>query len=151
MATTAQTDRLDELGVRGTARRVRAGDARPQDVVAASIRRVVAHDGRLGAFQVVRARAASAEAAALAERPDLDELPLAGVPLAVKDNVAVAGEPMRSGSAATPATPAEADHPVVARLRAAGAIVVGTTRMPELGVFGTTDSTYGVTRNPWDR
>jgi amidase len=151
MAVTAPTDRAGDLGVRAIARRVRAGELRPQDVLEDAIRRVVAHDGRLGAFQVVRARAATAEAAALADRPDLDALPLAGVPLAVKDNVAVEGEPMRSGSAATPETPAEADHPVVARLRAAGAVVVGTTRLPELGIWGTTDSTYGVTRNPWDR
>lgn len=57
---------------------------------------------------------------------------------------------MRCGSAATDATPQAADHPVVARLRAAGAVVVGLTRLPELGVFGTTDSVYGLTRNPWN-
>ncbi len=130
---------------------VRSGTLTPAEAVATSIRRIVAHDGRLGAFQVVRARAAADEAAEMAVRPDLGTLPLAGVPVAVKDNVAVAGEPMREGSAATQATPRTDDHVVVARLRAAGAIVVGLTRVPELCVFGATDSTFGITHNPWDR
>ncbi|MGZ4597834.1 MAG: amidase [Actinomycetes bacterium] len=134
-----------------TAARVRSGELRPQDAVAGAIRRIVAHDGRLGAFQVVRARAATDEAAAVAERADLKDLPLAGVPVAVKDNVAVVGEPMRSGSVATPSTPSATDHEVVARIRAAGAVVVGITRMPELGVFATTDSAFGISHNPWDR
>ncbi|MGN6609155.1 MAG: amidase, partial [Jatrophihabitans sp.] len=58
--------------------------------------------------------------------------------------------PSRSGSAATPATPRTADHPVVHRLRAAGALVVGITRMPELAVFGSTDGAFGISRNPWN-
>lgn len=130
---------------------VRAGSVSPSDAVAASIRAIVAHDGRLGAFQVVRARAATNEAAAVAQRADLATLPLAGVPVAVKDNVGVTGEPCRSGSAATSAAPRAADHPVVQRLRDAGAVVVGLTRLPELGVFGATDSSFGITHNPWDR
>ncbi len=85
----------------------------------------------------------------MAQRTDLAALPLAGVPIAVKDNVAVAGEPMRAGSLATSGTPQPADHPVVQRLRDAGAVVVGLTRTPELCVFGATDSAYGITRNPW--
>jgi amidase len=135
----------------GLAAQVRAGEVTPQDAVAAAIRRIVAHDGRLGAFQVVRARAASDEAAQVAGRPDLATAPLAGVPVAVKDNVAVTGEPMRSGSAATSAEPRREDHEVVRRLRAAGAVVVGLTRVPELCVFGATDSSFGISHNPWDR
>ena len=135
----------------GLAAQVRAGEVTPQEAVAAAIRRIVAHDGRLGAFQVVRARAASDEAVQVAGRPDLAALPLAGVPVAVKDNVAVTGEPMRSGSAATSAEPSAADHEVVRRLRAAGAVVVGLTRVPELCVFGSTDSSFGISHNPWDR
>ena len=104
----------------------------------------------LGAFQVVRAERALAEAAELDARPDRSSLPLAGVPVAIKDNIPVAGEPLRDGSQATDPTPSAADHPVVARLRAAGAIVVGITRVPELCVFGATDSAFGITRNPWN-
>jgi amidase len=57
---------------------------------------------------------------------------------------------MRVGSAASSEAPQSADHPVVERIRAAGGVVVGLTRVPELCVFGATDSVYGITRNPWD-
>ncbi|MFD6416873.1 amidase [Streptomyces sp. NPDC060194] len=129
---------------------VREGRAVPRQVVADRLARIERLDGRIGAFRTVRAAAALAEADAVAARPDLDRLPLAGVPVAVKDNVPVRGEATRSGSAATSAAPASADHPAVARLRAAGAVVVGLTNVPELCVFPTTDGPYGTARNPWD-
>jgi amidase len=129
---------------------VKSGALTPGDVTAAVLKAIEAGDGRLGAFQVVRADAAVAEAAELTGRADLATLPLAGVPVAVKDNVPVAGEPMRDGSASTSAEPQPADHEVVRRLRAAGAVVVGLTKVPEFCVFGATDSTFGITRNPWD-
>jgi amidase len=132
------------------ATQVRSGAAKVDEVVGDSLRRIHAGDARLGAFQLVRDAAAMAEAADLAARTDLAKLPLAGVPVAIKDNVAVAGEPMRDGSAATSDRPQTVDHEVVRRLRAAGAIVVGLTRVPELCVFAATDSTFGITHNPWD-
>ncbi|MGN6610420.1 MAG: amidase [Angustibacter sp.] len=128
---------------------VRAGRLAPEDVVRTALDRIARHDPALGAFQVVRGERALAEARAVAQRPDRADLPLAGVPVAVKDNVPVAGEPMRAGSLATPDAPQAADHPVVQRLRDAGAVVVGLTRTPELCVFGATDSAHGITRNPW--
>jgi amidase len=72
------------------------------------------------------------------------------VPVAIKDNVAVTGEICTDGSLAGPREPAAADHPVVARLRAAGAVVVGITRVPELCLYGATDGPRAVSRNPWD-
>lgn len=132
------------------ATQVRSGAAKVDEVVADSLRRIHAGDARLGAFQLVRDATAMAEAAELASRTDLAQLPLAGVPVAIKDNVAVAGEPMRDGSVATSDRPQTVDHEVVRRLRAAGAIVVGLTRVPELCVFGATDSSFGITHNPWD-
>src|SRR5690606_25322323 len=53
-------------------------------------------------------------------------------------------------SRATSSEPATADHEVVRRLREAGAIIMGTTRVPELCVFASTDSHYGHTTNPWN-
>ena len=121
------------------------------DTVRESLRRLAERDGDLAAFQVVRRDAALREAAEVDARVARGEsLPLAGVPVAIKDNVAVEGEPMRCGSAATEAHPQPKDHEVVRRLRAAGAVVVGITRVPELCIWGTTDSVFGVTRNPWD-
>ncbi|BBC31170.1 Acylamidase [Streptomyces graminofaciens] len=122
----------------------------PRAVVAEHLARIEALDGRVGAFRTVRAAVALAEADEVAARADLAELPLAGVPVAVKDNLPVRGESNRHGSAATPDTPADHDHVTVARLRAAGAVVVGLTNIPELGVFGTTDGVHGISRNPWD-
>ncbi|MFN4002268.1 amidase [Microcella sp.] len=136
-----------------TAAAVRAGTTTAVAETQAALARIAELDPALGAFQLVRAERALAEAAALDSTLDArvaagEHLPLAGVPIAIKDNIPVAGEPMREGSAATSAEPRPADHEVVARLRAAGAIVVGLTRVPELCVFGTTDSVYGTTRNP---
>jgi len=101
----------------------------------------------------VRVRSAQAlrEAGEVDQRADRGQLRLAGVPVAIKDNLPVSGEPMRSGSAATPEVPQDEDHPVVARLRAAGAVVVGMTNLPELGIYPFTDSVFGIARNPWDR
>src|SRR5213595_415122 len=134
---------------RDIARAVRRGDASATQVVADHLDYIQAHDEALNAFRIVRAAAAATEAEAVDEQEDLANLPLAGVPVAVKENTAVAGLPTWYGSAGARAAVAEADHEVVRRLRGAGAVVVGTTRMPELGIFGTTDDADAVTRNPW--
>ena len=129
---------------------VRSGDLDPVEVVREALLRISSEGGALGAFQVVRGEKAVAEALSLSQRSDLSTLPLAGVPIAIKDNIPVAGEPMRDGSQATSAVPQTTDHVLVRRLREAGAIVVGITAVPELCVFGATDSAFGITRNPWD-
>ncbi len=129
---------------------VREKRTTPREVVARHLARIERLDGRIGAFRAVRAEAALTEADEVGARGDLGELPLAGVPVAVKDNLAVRGESVRVGSAATPDAPAGSDHVTVARLRAAGAVVVGLTNVPELCVFGTTDGVHGTARNPWD-
>ena len=129
---------------------VRAGTLSAVDVTRAALDRIDRYDARLGAFQLVREDKAVAEAAAVDARPDRAHLALAGIPVAIKDNIPVAGEPMRDGSAATSADVQVRDHPIVTRLRDAGAIIIGITRAPELCVFGTTDSVFGTTRNPWN-
>ncbi|MFC3572561.1 amidase [Streptomyces yaanensis] len=129
---------------------VREKRATPHEVVAEHLARIERLDARVGAFRRLRAEAALAEADEVADRADLADLPLAGVPVAVKDNLAVRGESTRIGSASTPDTAADHDHVTVARLRAAGAVVVGLTNVPELCVFGTTEGVHGTARNPWD-
>lgn len=129
---------------------VRTGRGTARAAIEQALARIERHDGRLGAFQLVRGSAALREADAVDARPDRADLPLAGVPVAIKDNVAVAGEPMRDGSAGSDPAPQQADHEVVRRLRAAGAVVIGLTRVPELCVFAATDSGFGLTRNPWN-
>jgi amidase len=129
---------------------VRSGNITAVEATQAALDRVQKHDARLGAFQLVRGEKALAEAAAIDAREDRASLPLAGVPVVIKDSIPVSGEPMRIGSAATSTDPQLSDHELVARLRAAGGIIIGLTTVPELCVFGTTDSVFGVTRNPWN-
>jgi len=129
---------------------VRDGTLSPVAAVDDVLDRIERRDPRIRAFVRVFGERARAEAEALASRPDLADLPLAGVPVAIKDNVQVRGEPMRDGSAATDPTPATRDHPTVARLRAAGAVPVGLTAVPELCVWGAVDSPGVITRNPWN-
>lgn len=131
------------------ARAVRRGDATATQVVADHLEQIAISDPSLGAFRVVRGGEAITEAEKVDEQDDLGNLPLAGVPVAVKENTAVAGLPTWNGSVAARTPIAEDDHEVVRRLRGAGAVVVGTTRMPELGLWAVTDGADGVTRNPW--
>jgi amidase len=132
------------------ARLVRAGEVTAVDVVRAHLAHIDAVDARIGAFRVLRREAALAEAHAVDTALTRFALPLAGVPIAVKDNVAVAGEICTDGCAVHTGAPATRDHPVVARLRRAGAVVVGITRVPELCLYGATDGPGAVSRNPWD-
>ena len=133
------------------ARAVRDRRLDPAAVIRAHLARIDEADPQLHAFQEVRRDGALADAAALAQRPDLGGLPLAGVPVAIKDNTDVAGLPTRQGSAATPAGPAASDDELVRRLRAAGAIPIGKTQQPELAVWPVTEpEAYPATRNPWD-
>jgi amidase len=149
MATTSFTSLSSALDI---AAAVRAGRVSAVDVVGAHLDRIEARDAELNAFQSVRGSAALTDAAGIDNHPGRAGLSLAGVPVAVKDNMAVAGEELRHGSAATAGRPrADGDDLVVERLRAAGCIVVGTTRMPELAAWAFTAShAFGPTRNPWN-
>src|SRR5215204_4265207 len=134
----------------GIAAAVRSGQVSPVEVLEQHLERIAALDGRLGAFRVLRTEQVRAEARALEERGDLAELPLAGVPVAIKDNVDLAGVPTRNGSAATSDEPAAADAELVRRLREAGALLVGKTNVPELCLWPFNESeAFGDSRNPW--
>lgn len=133
---------------------VRRGEVSATNVVADHLEHIAAHDGALAAFRVVRAAEAAAEAGEVdaragEARADRGGAQLLGVPIAVKENTAVAGLPVWNGSAAARTAVQSTDHEVVRRLRGAGAVVVGLTRMPELGLWALTDDDTAVTRNPW--
>ena len=129
---------------------IRAGEVSASELVAAALERIAALDPQLNAFRVVTGERALLEARqADSRRGEGDERPLLGVPIAVKDNLDVAGEVTTDGTGAH-GGPAQADAEVVRRLRAAGAIVVGKTHMSELGLWPWTESaTWGLSRNPW--
>lgn len=129
---------------------LRSGALTARDLVAECLRRIDRHDRALNAFRVVFTDRALADAEhADARRARGEDAPLLGVPVAVKEDIAIAGLPTTKGTAAVD-TPAPADAEIVRRLRAAGAVIVGRTRMPELGLWPHTESTWaGATRNPW--
>jgi amidase len=133
----------EEPSAGDVAARVRSGRSSAVNAVRDCLSRIDALDPALRAFERVRRDEAVAEAEAIDARSDLDSLPLAGVPVAVKDNIAVAGVPCRLGSRATPAVAASSDDELVARLRRAGAVVVGVTRMPELAIWPFTEFERG--------
>jgi len=142
-----------DLAFAGLARQaelVGEGAVSPRELVELSLTRIERLDPELNAFRVVFAERARAEAAAAeGGGPEADK-PLLGVPVAVKDDLDVAGEVTAFGTGAYGA-PAREDSAVVRRLRAAGAIVVGKTNVPELTQWPFTESiTWGITRNPWD-
>ena len=129
---------------------VHEGKAKPSEIVAEHLRQVEAAEPVIHAFLAVRAEKAMSEARALDDSKDLAAMPLAGVPVGIKDSVHVAGEPTRLGSLATSDAPMTDDDELVRRLRAAGAVVLGKTRQPELAYIHATESNFGVTRNPWN-
>jgi amidase len=127
---------------------VRSGRLRARELVEASVTRIDALDPVYNAFVDVFPE----EALAAAEQIRTgDERPLAGVPIAIKNNRPIAGKRLTFGSALFGDRPADADWVGVQRLREAGAIVVGTTNLPEFGIVPTTEPRrFGATRNPWD-
>jgi amidase len=142
---------FEDDGVATQAERVGRGEVSARELVERALERIEQLDGELNAFGVVFADRALADADRADERRARGERgPLLGVPVAVKDEIDIAGEVTSRGTGAI-TTRATADAEVVRRLRDAGAIVVGKTAMPELGLWPFTESlTWGVTRNPWD-
>ena len=127
-------------------------DARPRRRARGYLRRIDALEPRLHAFVAVLERSAREEAERLRDRQcDLAGLPLAGVPVAVKDNIQIAGEPTTHGSRAASPAPAAEDSTIVRRLRNAGAVIVGRTVMPELAIWPFTEpAAFPAPRNPWN-
>jgi Asp-tRNA(Asn)/Glu-tRNA(Gln) amidotransferase A subunit family amidase len=132
-----------------TAEEVRAGRMTAVDAIAGALERISARDGEVNACPVVLASSAFAAA----RRVDRGEItgPLVGVPITVKDHVWLEGAPATNGSRALAGFVAPVDAVCVARLRAAGAVVVAKTNNPEFCYRGITDNeVYGLTRNPRD-
>lgn len=135
------------------ARAYGSGALSPVDVAKAALAAIEQTDPVINAFCWRDDPAVLAAAQASERRWKAGEAigPLDGVPVTIKDNIAVAGWPMRKGSATTSAEPELHDAPATARLREAGCVILGKTTMPEFGWKGTSDSPLtGQTRNPWN-
>ena len=144
-------EQLLSAGTEAQVRAVAAGEVTAVDLVEASLARIEKHDPLLNAFTRVLADEARVEAASRdAWQARGKELgPLHGVPVAIKDEVDVAGTVTTYGGDAN-RTPVLRDAETVRRLREAGAVVVGKTVMPEFGAWPFTESKrFGDTRNPW--
>jgi aspartyl-tRNA(Asn)/glutamyl-tRNA(Gln) amidotransferase subunit A len=134
------------------ARRVRERSLSAEDVTRACLDRIAAADGALGAFLLVLGERALARARAVDAAVARGEaLPLAGVPVAVKDVLGLAGHPTTCGSRILEGYVPPFTATAVARLEAAGAVVVGKTNMDEFAMGSSTEhSAFRKTRNPWD-
>jgi amidase len=144
-------DNLAFAGIVRLGELLSGGHVTPRELAEFYLRRIEQLDPLLGAFVSLRAARALAEADAAFERLRGGERgPLLGMPVALKDNVDIAGETTTHGSSVG-REPAGSDSEVVRRLRAAGAVVLGKTALPELAAWGhfTASEAFGVTRNPW--
>ncbi|HEV2998115.1 MAG TPA: amidase family protein, partial [Solirubrobacteraceae bacterium] len=147
----AEDERLAFAGLGEQARMLAAGEVSSVELLELSLRRTAAVDGTLGAFRCVREERARAEAAEADRRlAGGERLPLLGVPVAIKDDIDIAGEESRFGCAGGFQIKDE-DCEAVRRLKDAGAVIVGKTNTPELGQWPFTEGpAFGVTRNPWN-
>lgn len=144
--------RLLDGPAHGLAAAVSVREVPAREVVGAALLRARRSRERHGAFLHVAGEEAVGAAAEIDRRVAAGEtLPLAGVPIAVKDNVHVAGMPTTAGSRVLGAFVPPEDATCVARLKAAGCVVVGKTSCDELGMGSTNEtSAFGPVRNPWN-
>jgi amidase len=149
---------LAYAGIARQAELIAAGEVSSRELVDVYLDRIARLDPQLNAFRVVlgervrlEADQADARRRAGGDHGGGDGRPLLGVPIAVKDNIDVAGELTCEGTNSED-EPARADAEVVRRLRQAGAVIIGKTNVPELCIWPFTETaTFGVTRNPWER
>jgi aspartyl-tRNA(Asn)/glutamyl-tRNA(Gln) amidotransferase subunit A len=127
--------------------------ASPVEATEAVLRRIEAWEPHLHATYALDADGALAQAEAAQSRwlKGAPLGPLDGVPAMIKENIATEGVPTPLGTAATELVPAERDAPPAARLREAGAVILGKTTMPDYGMLSSgLSSFHPLTRNPWD-
>ena len=135
------------------AERLAAGDVTAVDATRAHLDRIAAVDGDVHAFLHVDTDAALAAAADVDRRRAAGERlgALAGVPVAVKDNIATKGQPTTAASRILEGWVPPYDATVVERLRAADLVLLGKTNLDEFAMGSSSEhSAYGPTRNPWD-
>lgn len=138
-------------GLETLAKRLADGSVSSTQLVSDALARAEGTQPTLNAFRRIRAEAARSEAAGADRRLAAGQrLPLLGVPIAIKDDIDIAGEPTAFGCAGDfPVR--DQDCELVRLLKAAGAVIVGKTNTPEFGLWPITEGeAFGITRNPWN-
>ncbi|OGL66422.1 aspartyl/glutamyl-tRNA amidotransferase subunit A [Candidatus Uhrbacteria bacterium RIFCSPHIGHO2_01_FULL_63_20] len=141
-----------DMTLREAAARMAAGERSSEELVRTSLGRIAAVNEKVNAVLEVDSHAIDAARDIDRRRKEGEELgPLAGIPVAVKDNILVRGWRASAGSRILETHTAAYDATVIARLREAGAIPVARTNMDEFAMGSSTESShFGPTRNPWD-
>jgi aspartyl-tRNA(Asn)/glutamyl-tRNA(Gln) amidotransferase subunit A len=142
-----------DVSIADATRRVRSGESSALELTEAYVARIEAYDGSLNIYRTVMADRARARAREIDQqvRAGADPGPLAGVPIALKDNIEVAGVRMTASTGFMRDNVAESDAPVTTALERAGAVILGKLHMSEWAIGGTTQNIhFGFGHNPWD-
>ena len=143
--------KLGELTCAGTARSVASGDLSASELIDSTLDAITAQDENLGAFLAVYGKQARQRAQQIDSDADLRRQPLAGVPIAVKDNLCVAGHQTTAGSRILEPFSPPFTATAVERLESAGAVLIGKTNLDEFAMGSSTEnSAFRKTTNPWD-
>jgi len=142
-----------DVSIAEATRRIRGGELSALELTEAYLSRIAAFAEPLNVFRTVTAESARARAREIDEQVSRgeDPGPLGGVPVALKDNIEVAGVPLTASSGFLRDNVASRDAPATRALLAAGAVLLGKLHMSEWAIGGTTQNIhFGVGRNPWD-
>ncbi len=151
-AATAEQDRLASLSLTEASAEIRAGKVTATQLTEAVLARIETYNPKLDAFITVMRSQTLAQAKALDEEARAGKFrgPLHGVPIALKDNVDTANARTTGGSALFAERMPKEDAPIVTRLVAAGAVIIGKTDLQEFAMGGGESTYYGPARNPWN-
>src|SRR5580704_16340232 len=150
---TSRMTAIHNLTAQALSSAYRAKQLSPVEVARAALARIAAWETKINAMYVIDEAGARAQAAASEARwrAGVPLSALDGVPITIKDNIPVKGFATPVGTAAGDMTPSAFDAPPSARVREAGCVVIGKTKMPDYGMLVSgVSSLHGVTRNPWD-
>ena len=144
---------LPGLSIAAAARLIRQGEVSPTELFDSSLREIEKHNSTLRAFISITEESGkkAAAAAELMLSAGYDLGPLHGIPLGIKDNIAIKGERTTAGGKILENWHPDKDATIISRLKQAGAVFVGKTNMHEYAWGGTSANPhYGHVRNPWD-
>jgi len=151
-AADSDASQLTLLTLSEAAAKVRSGELTARTLVQACLDRIAVYDPKLDTFITVMKQQALAQAVQLDAEQKAGRLrgPLHGVPIAIKDNIDTAGVRTTGGSALFEDRVPAQDAPVIARLKDAGAVIIGKTNLQEFAMGGGETSFWGPARNPWN-